>query len=202
MAIASRKLLGAKGLFEMMLLTAPVIITFILFFGDGTRSGGFLPSSLWLSGLIIAMLICGSIHSMLKDKLLTNVNFWKHTNNNLNCGLLKLPFGLDNGLYIPYRLIFYGYTLSYLSLNIITNISALGELSNMIPIMVIIIILSLADMMRLAHNNCYIDEYGVSAIRKVGAYLKVGLLLSISIGIGWGFLVPLFEIPRSTFFGK
>ena len=56
MAIASRKLLGAKGLFEMMLLTAPVIITFILFFGDGTRSGGFLPSSLWLSGLIIAMI--------------------------------------------------------------------------------------------------------------------------------------------------
>ena len=54
MAIASRKLLGATGLYEMILLTAPIIITFILFFGDGTGMGAFLPAIAWLGFLILA----------------------------------------------------------------------------------------------------------------------------------------------------
>ena len=107
MAIASRKLLGATGLYEMILLTAPIIITFILFFGDGTGMGAVLPALAWLGFLIIAFGMTRLLYGMIGDNFKGDRLLWDFNSEKLDCGLFKIPSWIG-ALNIPYRLVFMG----------------------------------------------------------------------------------------------
>ena len=175
MAIASRKLLGATGLYEMILLTAPIIITFILFFGDGTGMGAFLPAIAWLGFLIIAFVITRGLYEFLGDKFKGDRLLWDFNSEKLDCGLFKIPW--IGGLNIPYRLVFYGYTITYL---IIHAFYGMDDISNGISILTIVGLLSVLDIFRLQKNNCYI---GSKDGNKIVGYLKSGLGFGILFGL-------------------
>lgn len=176
MAIASRKLLGATGLYEMILLTAPIIITFILFLGDGTGAGAFLPGIAWLSFLIIAFGITRGLYQILGDKIKGERSDWDDNSEKLDCGLFKIPSWIGP-LNIPYRLVFYGYTITYL---IIHAFYGMDNISNGISILTVVGLLSVLDIFRLQKNNCYI---GSKDGNKILSYIKSGLGFGILFGL-------------------
>lgn len=176
MAIASRKLLGATGLYEMILLTAPIIITFILFFGDGTGAGAVLPALAWLGFLIIAFGMTRLLYQILGDKIKGDRLLWDSNSEKLDCGLFKIPSWIG-ALNIPYRLIFYGYTITYL---IIHAFYGMDNISNGISILTVVGLMSVLDIFRLQKNNCYI---GSKDGNKTLGYIKSGLGFGILFGL-------------------
>jgi len=193
MAIASRKLLGALGLYEMILLTAPIIITFILFLGDGTGAGAFLPGIAWLSFLIIAFGITRGLYQILGDKIKGDNQAWDNNSEKLDCGLFKIPSWIGS-LNIPYRLVFYGYTITYL---IIHAFYGMDDISNGISILTVVGLLSVLDIFRLQKNNCYI---GSTDGNKILSYIKSGLGFGILFGL-LGLITKIYtDDPTWSFF--
>lgn len=193
MAIASRKLLGATGLYEMILLTAPIIITFILFFGDGTGMGAVLPALAWLGFLIIAFGMTRLLYGMLGDTFKGDRLLWDFNSEKLDCGLFKIPSWIG-ALNIPYRLVFYGYTITYLIIHAFTG---MDNISNGISILTVVGLMSVLDIFRLQKNNCYI---GSKDGNKTLGYLKSGLGFGILFGL-LGFITKIDpDDPTWSFF--
>ena len=190
MAIASRKLLGAKGLNEMIMSTAPIIIIFILFLGDGKGGAeGIIPAICWLLGLIfIAAPATWAIYKMFGKKIIKNKNLWEYNSATLDCEILNIRFG--NDVNIPFRLVFYGYTLAYLITHAVFGSAAepsMFVMANMIAVLAIIILLSGADILRLIDKKCYIDNNNSSFTQIIGKYILSGLGIGILTGVVCGF---------------
>lgn len=184
MAIASRKLLGAAGLGEMILLMSPILITIILFFGDGTGIGNLPAAGLWFAGLIFTcIIVTQGIYTFFGSKIKNDRILWDYNSEKIDCGIIKLPSFMGGGLNIPYRLVFYGYTCAYI---IVHAIFGVDNISNSISIISIIFLLSIGDIARLLKNNCYIGTKEATRAQKIKSYVLSGLVIGILLGGGIG----------------